>query len=121
MKIKILDIPIIVLGLVFTLLVAISIYSGETVTSQVTIRALDKTWIFPLDAEETLTVNGFIGETKVLIHGGRAAIVSSCCTGQTCVASGDLHKNGQWAACLPNGVFLVVEGSNEETVDAASW
>jgi len=120
--IKPLDIPVIALSLILCLAVAVAVYSGGNSSSRVIVRGPDKTWIFPLDTEEELSVSGDIGETVVRIHGRAAAIVSSPCNGQTCVAAGELHKNGQWAACLPNRVFLLVEGSQgQEDVDAASW
>ena len=119
--VKILDVPVIIFSIALTVFIARSVYSGDTAPSQVTVRSPGQTWIYPLSAEESLTVTGFMGETTVLIREGRAAIVSSCCGGQTCVAAGDLFKNGQWAACLPNGVFVLIEGAGEDDVDAASW
>ena len=118
---KVFDVPVIALALAVTLYIGVKVYSGEAVPSRVVIRGPDKTWVFPLDAEELVIVDGPLGETGVKISGGRAAIVSSPCGGQTCVAAGEIHKNGQWAACLPNRVFLLVEGEGGDAVDAASW
>ena len=118
---KPLDFFVIVLALALTLAIAVTVYSGEA-ASRVIVRGPDKTWIYPLDTEEQVIVNGAIGETRVMIQKGRAAIVSSPCSGQTCVAAGGMHKNGQWAACLPNRVFLLVEGVDSgDAVDAVSW
>jgi len=80
-------------------------------------------WVFPLDAVETMSVSGPLGDTVIEISGSAARIVSSPCQNQTCVAAGALHAPGQWAACLPNRVMLYV-GENEKkenNVDAASW
>ena len=117
---KPLDILVIALAAAFAICLGGSVYSREKSSSRVIIRGPDKTWIFPLDAEEKVTVTGSAGETTVRIHGGRAAIVSSPCGGQTCVAAGEMHRNGQWAACLPNMVFILIEGGGE-SIDAASW
>ena len=112
----------IALALALTLGIAFVVYSTEAASSRVIVRSPDRTWIFPLNTEEALSVSGPIGETVVSIHNGRAAIVSSPCSGQTCVASGGLHRNGQWTACLPNRIFLLVEGAVEsDGVDAVSW
>lgn len=35
---------------------------------------------------------------------------SSDCPDKVCVSSGKLSKDGEWAACLPNRVFLKVMG-----------
>ena len=119
---KVLDIPVIVLAALLTLIVARASYDRGSASSQVIIRGPDKSWIYPLDAEEKVTVSGSIGETLVEIHSGRAAVVSSPCGAQTCVAAGGLHKNGQWAACLPNRVFILIEGAEgSNAVDAAAF
>ena len=118
---KVLDIPVIILAAALCLCVAAAVYSKDT-SSHVVIRGPDKAWVYPIDAEEQILVSGLIGETKVQISGGRARIVSSPCGGQTCVAAAPLRKNGQWAACLPNGVFLLIEGADgKDAIDAASW
>ena len=117
---KPLDIPVIVLAAALTLFVGN--YGLKTASSKVVIKGQDKTWIFPLEAEELVSVAGSLGETTVAIQNGRAAIVSSPCSGQTCVAAGGLYKNGQWTACLPNRVFILIEGAKGEgKVDAESY
>ena len=118
---KILDIPVIAMAIALTLAIAFFAYSGNSVSSQVTIKSPDKTWTFPLDAEEKVTVTGAAGVSVVEIRNGTAAIVSSPCSGQTCVAAGALSKSGQWAACLPNRVFLLVEGAGRGEIDAVSF
>jgi hypothetical protein len=119
---KPLDIPVIVLATALTVIVAWQVYGRGSDSLKVIVRGPDKTWIFPLEAEERISVDGSIGETLVEIHNGRAAIVSSPCSGQTCVAAGELNKNGQWAACLPNRVFILIEGAGDtDVIDAASW
>ena len=120
--IKPLDIPLIFLAILVIVVMGRSAYSAGNSDARVIVRGPDKTWVYPLNAGETLSVTGSIGETVVEISRGRAAIISSPCEGQTCVAAGDQYKNGQWAACLPNRVFILIEGDTQrDTVDAASW
>jgi len=122
MKLKPLDIPVIILALVLTVIVGLKAYGRGADSSSVVVKGQDKTWIFPIEAEERVSVAGPIGETMVEIRDGRAAIVSSPCNGQTCVAAGELRNNGQWAACLPNSVFVLIEGAGDaDVIDAASW
>jgi hypothetical protein len=119
---RVLDIPVIALAAALTLIIGFAIQGREAASSKVIIRNPDKTWIFPLEAEELVFVAGSIGETVVEISGSRAAIIASPCGGKTCVAAGALHKKGQWAACLPNKVFLLIEGTEtQDDIDAASW
>jgi len=74
---KILDIPIIILAALLTLIAGVTAYSREAASSHVIIRGPDKAWVYPMDAEEETLVQGLIGETKIIISGGRARIVSS--------------------------------------------
>ena len=122
MKLKPLDVPVIILALALTVIVGLKAYGRGTDSLSVVVRGSNKTWIFPIEAEELVSVAGPLGDTLVEIRGGRAAIVSSPCNGQTCVAAGELHQNGQWAACLPNRVFILIEGTGDaDVIDAASW
>ena len=122
MKLKPLDIPVIILAVALTVIVGLKAYGRGTDSLSVVVKGSDKTWIFPISAEERVSVAGPIGETLVEISDGRVAIVSSPCNGQTCVAAGELRKNGQWAACLPNRVFILIEGAGgADVVDAGSW
>ena len=75
-----------------------------------------------MDAELEFAVTGALGETRVLLDSGRAAILSSPCAGQTCISAGGIHRNRQWLACLPNRVFLLIEGGDGgDSFDALAW
>jgi hypothetical protein len=73
--------------------------------------------------EETVNVNGPLGNTVIRIHGNQAWIDSSPCKNKICVAMGHVKSNGDWVACLPNNVFLIIKGNNDiqKTTDAATW
>ena len=111
------DILIIALTASLSFVIALRVYSGDA--SQIVIRGQERIWIFPVDAEELVSASGPLGETRVKISGGRAAVISSPCGAQTCVAAGELHRSGQWTACLPNMVFIRIEGK-DDAVDAIS-
>jgi len=97
-------------------------YSDTGGRSMVNLKGEGGEWVFPLDAVETMSVSGPLGDTVIEISGSAARIVSSPCQNQTCVAAGALHAPGQWSACLPNRVIVYVgEGEKENNVDAASW
>jgi hypothetical protein len=121
--VKPLDFLVIGLSVCITILSAFAVYAGPDSAARAVIRGAGKTWIFPLDADEILTIPGLLGDTLVEIHGGKAAIISSPCNNQTCIATGHISRQGQWAACLPNNVFLLIEGNidNEDAPDAAAW
>jgi len=90
---------------------------------QVLIRAEEGEWTFPVNAEETIIVSGPLGNTVVRLHENSAWIESSPCDNQTCMAAGLITRHGQWTACLPNNILLMIQGikTEENNVDAISW
>jgi hypothetical protein len=123
LPLKTLDFAVIALSLAITAGAAFAVYARPPALARAHIRGEGRSWIFPLDAEERIRVPGPLGETVVEIRGGRVRVLSSPCVNQTCVAAGHIHRQGEWAACLPNRVFVAIEGSadNAETPDAAAW
>jgi hypothetical protein len=120
-RIKILDIIIIFLAASLTVSSAYAAYIKPDSSVRALIRGQDKEWTFPLDANETVTVNGPLGDTIVKINEGKAWIESSPCSNQTCVGMGYVHRQGQWAFCLPNKVMLIIEGTDDEDIDSITW
>jgi hypothetical protein len=107
---------------------ALTGFSAWTVTGgkgelRVLIRGNAGEWVYPLSAEETVTVPGPLGDTVVRIHHGEAWVEASPCKNQICVQMGRIRRNGAWVACLPNDVSVVIEaaGENENVPDAAVW
>lgn len=80
-------------------------------------------WIYPMEGDREIEVEGPLGVTIVHIHEGGVSIESSPCPNQTCVAAGSVDRSGQWIACLPNQVFVRVEGGSDEPegVDTGTW
>jgi len=80
-------------------------------------------WMQPLDKTGEFEVPGPLGSTWVHIEGGSVSIESSPCPNQTCVAVGGISQANQWVACLPNEVFVSIEGSagSEGVPDAAAY
>jgi len=111
---KPLDLVIIFISALIILTASINIYSGGRGASNFIIQGPGNTWIFPMNTNIEISVSGLIGESLVSIRGTEAGILSSPCTGQTCIIAGNIHRQGQWLACLPNGVFVLIEGMQEE-------
>lgn len=119
------DLVILMMAIGLTALSAWLVYgpaAGANTARQVIIEGSDQTWVYPLKSEETIQVTGPLGITIVEIHDGHAHIEQSPCKNQTCVSSGSISRPGDWIACLPNSVFVRIEGSEQEGgVDAATW
>jgi hypothetical protein len=113
MKKKPMDIFIILFAAGGVFFSAYSVYIKPKEFERVFIQGHNSEWTFQHDTEETVVVNGPLGNTIVRIRDKSAWIEASPCENQTCVASGVIARQGQWAACLPNKVLLIIEGYDE--------
>jgi len=120
LRIKISDIIIILAVTGITFFTGYNAYIKPQGKMQVLIRGQGSEWLFPIDASEIIVVSGPLGDTAVRIEENRAWVESSPCDNQTCVASGLLSRQGQWAACLPNNVLLMIRGEGGD-IDAFAW
>ena len=122
MKIRPLDLALIAVALVATVFVSVRVYANRGDSLVVHVSGRDGEWAFGLASDREIPVAGPLGTTIVEIRGGKAAIESSPCPNKTCVLAGNIDKAGQWVACLPNQVFVRLEGGrNETTLDAATF
>ncbi|MCL2244157.1 MAG: NusG domain II-containing protein [Treponema sp.] len=121
LKIKLPDIFIITMALGLTLFSAYNAYLKPQDALLVLVRGQNSEWFFPLDARETVIVNGPLGETIINISENHAWVESSPCDNHTCEAAGKIFRQGQWAACLPNNVLLMIEGKKSENADTIAW
>jgi len=120
MKIKIFDIIIIIAVAGLTFFAAYMAYFRPQGKARVLIQGQDDEWIYPIEADATVVVTGPIGDTIVRICGNCAWVESSPCENHTCIAVGSISRHGEWAACLPNNVLVIVNGSDDD-LDGISW
>jgi hypothetical protein len=119
--IKVPDIAIAALGIALVLFFSLRVYRPGRAAARVLVEGEGRRWEFPLDAVETVRVPGPLGDTVVELGERRARVISSPCANQICTATGGIHRQGQWIACLPNRVMVRVEAGGGEELDAASW
>jgi hypothetical protein len=121
--VKALDLVVILMALALTGFSAFVVYVKAGNTARVLINGSGREWVFPLDTNETVAVPGPLGDTIVRIQDNQAWVESSPCTNQVCVAAGHVHQQGEWVACLPNNVFLMIEGQEvrRHVPDSTSW
>jgi hypothetical protein len=119
-SVKAADGIIIVLALAISVFSAVLVYAGPDRQKKLVIQGPGGSWVFPLDAEELVSVAGPLGTTTVELRGGRARVLASPCTNQLCIAAGTIHGRGQWLACLPNKVLVRVEARDDE-LDGTAW
>ena len=77
----------------------------------------DSEYLYPLDKDDTIQIQGLEGITEIHIQQGQASYINSPCANKTCMAAAPIHRNGEWSACLPNGIFMRVENQGPPTND----
>lgn len=108
--VKILDVPIFILILFLTIFSFFYLYATREEVCNVIIQYADKEWIYPLEKDIDVEIEGKIGITKLRIKDKEVSVISSPCPHKTCVNSPPLKNVGDWNACLPNQVFIYIRG-----------
>lgn len=71
-------------------------------------------WVYSLDTDVHTHIPGPLSETEVIIQDGSVHIPASPCRDKICISMGQISRPGQWIICLPNDVFVRVEGVEAE-------
>lgn len=66
--------------------------------------------VVPLQRNQSYRVDGYLGVSEIEVRDGRIRFLSSPCPGKQCVTSGWASRGGEFVACVPNRVSLVVLG-----------
>lgn len=78
-------------------------------------------YVFPLDRDGLYNVAGLHGDSVIEVLDGKARFKDSPCPNKTCVQQGFISLPGEWAACLPNDVFIMIQGAAKKgSVDAVA-
>lgn len=68
-------------------------------------------FVAPLGENQTVSLQGPLGETVLSIRQGKARILASPCPHKACIGMGEVSKNGELLACVPNHLLVRIEGS----------
>ncbi|MDR2898545.1 MAG: NusG domain II-containing protein [Spirochaetaceae bacterium] len=90
---------------------AVYVYGNTEGTPRLLIESPKGQWIYELKTDITVPIPGTEGDTVVQIANGRAFVTDSPCTNKTCLTAHPIEQPLQWIACLPNQVFIRIEGS----------
>jgi hypothetical protein len=121
-RLAILDWIILAASLALLVFLTLAVRSSREGELSVVVGGSGQEWIYPLGEDRIVEIPGPLGSTVVEIQGGHVHIAASPCPNQTCVASGGIDAAGQWLACLPNQVFVRVEGrAEDDSVDAGVY
>lgn len=104
---------IIFIGAVLLLITLAFTLHREEVAASVSIQSGSSQWQYPLSWEGEVTIPGLQGNTVLSFHDNAVSIISSPCPTGSCIGMGSISQAGTWLACLPNGVMLMVTGTQE--------
>jgi len=122
MRLKSMDYLILLLVLAAAIGSAVFVYSGGNGPLRVKIRTDENIFIYPLDEDREIAVEGPLGTSYIHIHDEHAAFVESPCSNKLCIQAGELDESGEWSACMPNRIFMEIEGgSPAEEVDVTTY
>lgn len=119
-RLRVLDYLALLVSLATVGALAAYAYQDRGGATSVQIQGTAGTWIYPLDTDRLLTVEGPLGPTTVAIHDGGVHVAEATCRDRLCVAMGTISTAGAWIACLPNRVFIRILGNRADT-DAVSF
>lgn len=77
--------------------------------------------VHALKPDRELAVRGRLGTSHIHIQDGAVRFVDSPCRHKICQRSGWHRLSGAVAACVPNRISLVLQGGQEDTLDAVSY
>ncbi|MEX0900665.1 MAG: NusG domain II-containing protein [Gammaproteobacteria bacterium] len=73
-----------------------------------------------LTDNQHVSIEGFIGTSEIELVGGRARFAEAPCRNRVCIAAGWLAVGGDFAACAPNGVSILLR-AGDERYDAINY
>ncbi|MBQ9494859.1 MAG: NusG domain II-containing protein [Treponema sp.] len=116
-KIKLLDFVIFV---IFVAVTAVAFATARKISSarvELIVHTPHGVYAYDMSNDKIIEVNGALGISRIEIVSGTARFIDSPCPNKTCVYAYPIGEAGAWAACLPNQIFIRIEGSNAGAAD----
>ena len=116
---RILIIILLMVGLVSFIFLLFHQISGETVNVYIDNKLKYSFRLQQNHNQQIITPYGFI---ELKINNGKVWIEKSSCYTKICIKMGKITKASQSIVCVPNHVFLQIEGKNKENwIDAITY
>lgn len=122
--VKSVDIIIILFTILTIIMFSLFVYLQPNDEKQVVIESSHETWIYDINDDMIIDIPGPLGDTEVVIQDGSVHVHDSPCRNKICVSTGEIKRTGQWIICLPNDVFVRIEGredTHEDKVDDVAF
>ncbi len=120
-RIRIFDIAAIAAACLIISIITLAVYRKESENQAVNIKTVCGDWVFPLSANRRFYGEGPSGRCTILIQDGAVRVIESDCPEKICIKKGEISQGGEWLACLPNKVFISIQGRNKRIIDAVSF
>jgi len=75
-----------------------------------------KNFVYPLNQNREIIVNGKLGTAKIVIGDGRVRILNSPCPLKICEKKGWISKKGDFIICVPNKVVIKITGKEYDAI-----
>mgnify|MGYP000185010658 FL=1 len=121
MKLKPFDFVSLAVAILVVAAFSIFAYGDNAEGSQVRVQTEDDSYIYSLSEDREFDIEGPLGHTHVVIEDGTVRVTESPCREKICIAAGAVSQADEWVSCLPNRVFLRVQGGEETAVDAQTF
>ena len=89
--------------------------------AEVRITSPETAWIYPLHNDSAFSVPGILGPMDIEIQNGEVRVLASPCREKICIQTGSISRTGAWIACVPNRIFLEIEGREDDETDTDSF
>ena len=121
-RLKPFDIVFVLIFLIVIFLSFFNLFSKKNEkAAEVFVQTPSEKFIYSLSKDGIYKFKGLLGESSIQVESGKAKFIDSPCENKNCIQSGEISTHGQWAACLPNGIFINIEGKSKENgFDAVS-
>lgn len=121
-RLKPFDIVFVLIFLIVIFLSFFNLFSKKNEkAAELFVQTPNEKFVYSLSKDGIYKFKGLLGESSIQVEGGKAKFIDSPCENKNCIQSGEISTHGQWAACLPNGIFINIEGkSKESSFDAVS-
>ena len=70
---------------------------------------------YSLNQNGTFLLNG--GSNTLVVENGEAWVSEANCPDKVCMGMGKISRNGEFIACLPNRLIVIVEGGEQSPFD----
>lgn len=111
------DAVILVIAVAVTAASAFAAYRKPAVKAQLAVSTPEGEYLYPINKDRIIEAKGFIGNSTIEIKDGSVRFTDSPCDNKVCVNHGVLTGGFDFAACLPNGVMIMVENAEETNID----